>query len=120
MTYLWDRPNTLPLPFPANPASLCVIVNLTDQLIRDEGLRLYPYKDTAGKLTIGVGRNFLDVLVMPVGVAALWHIRLSQLRALYGLRHVARSWNRIKHQQLLQLLGYRWPDARPMHQRQLR
>jgi lysozyme len=33
---------------------------LTEQLIRDEGLRLKPYKDTAGKLTIGVGRNLTD------------------------------------------------------------
>ena len=30
---------------------------LTEDLIRDEGLRLKPYKDTAGKTTIGVGRN---------------------------------------------------------------
>lgn len=27
------------------------------ELIRDEGVRNYPYKDTVGKLTIGVGRN---------------------------------------------------------------
>lgn len=30
------------------------------QLIHDEGLRLKPYKDTVGKLTIGVGRNLDD------------------------------------------------------------
>lgn len=30
------------------------------QLIRDEGLRLKPYKDTVGKLTIGVGHNLDD------------------------------------------------------------
>ena len=30
-------------------------------LIRDEGVRLKPYKDTVGKLTIGVGRNLDDV-----------------------------------------------------------
>ena len=35
--------------------------NLRDQLIRDEGLRLLPYTDTVGKLTIGVGRNLTDV-----------------------------------------------------------
>jgi len=29
-------------------------------LVRDEGLRLFPYKDTVGKLTIGVGRNLTD------------------------------------------------------------
>lgn len=36
-------------------------MTLIDQLIRDEGLRLKPYKDTVGKLTIGVGRNLSDV-----------------------------------------------------------
>jgi lysozyme len=33
---------------------------LRDQLLVDEGLRLKPYKDTVGKLTIGVGRNLSD------------------------------------------------------------
>lgn len=34
---------------------------LIDDLIRDEGLRLKPYRDTVGKLTIGIGRNLDDV-----------------------------------------------------------
>jgi len=34
---------------------------LRDQLIRHEGLRLKPYLCTAGKLTIGIGRNLDDV-----------------------------------------------------------
>lgn len=34
---------------------------IEDQLIRDEALRLAPYKDSVGKLTIGVGRNLDDV-----------------------------------------------------------
>jgi lysozyme len=33
---------------------------LRDQLAIDEGLRLKPYHDTVGKLTIGVGRNLDD------------------------------------------------------------
>jgi lysozyme len=33
---------------------------LKEQLIRDEGLRLKPYTDTVGKITIGVGRNLTD------------------------------------------------------------
>ncbi len=33
---------------------------LTEQLIRDEGMRLKPYQDTVGKWTIGVGRNLTD------------------------------------------------------------
>lgn len=34
---------------------------LIQQLIDHEGLRLKPYRDTVGKLTIGVGRNLDDV-----------------------------------------------------------
>ena len=33
---------------------------LKSDLIRDEGLRLSPYTDTAGKLTIGIGHNLTD------------------------------------------------------------
>lgn len=35
-------------------------MNIYDQLKRDEGVRLKPYRDTVGKLTIGVGRNLED------------------------------------------------------------
>lgn len=34
---------------------------LANQLIIDEGAKLKPYKDTVGKLTIGIGRNLDDV-----------------------------------------------------------
>ena len=34
--------------------------NIVNQLIRHEGLKLKPYRCTAGKLTIGVGRNIED------------------------------------------------------------
>ena len=33
---------------------------LKNNIVREEGLRLKPYKCTAGKLTIGVGRNIED------------------------------------------------------------
>ena len=33
---------------------------IKSQLVRHEGLRLKPYRCTAGKLTIGVGRNLDD------------------------------------------------------------
>lgn len=36
------------------------VTDITSQLLRDEGLRLFPYTDTVGKLTIGVGRNLSD------------------------------------------------------------
>ena len=34
---------------------------LADELRTDEGLRLFPYQDTVGKMTIGIGRNLTDV-----------------------------------------------------------
>ncbi|MGD9825769.1 glycoside hydrolase family protein [Desulfobacter sp.] len=37
------------------------ITEIKKQLINHEGLRLKPYRCTAGKLTIGVGRNIEDV-----------------------------------------------------------
>ncbi len=37
------------------------MTRLHKMLIRHEGLRLKPYRDTVGKLTIGVGRNLDDV-----------------------------------------------------------
>lgn len=33
---------------------------LRSDLIRDEGLRLHPYTDSADKITLGVGRNLTD------------------------------------------------------------
>lgn len=36
-------------------------MSLDADLVRDEGLKLKPYRCTAGKLTIGVGRNLDDV-----------------------------------------------------------
>ena len=38
---------------------------LKAQLERHEGLRLKPYRDTVGKLTIGIGRNLDDVGIAP-------------------------------------------------------
>lgn len=34
--------------------------NIYEQLIMHEGMKLEPYEDTVGKLTIGVGRNLED------------------------------------------------------------
>lgn len=34
---------------------------MKDELTRDEALKLKPYRDTKGKLTIGIGRNLDDV-----------------------------------------------------------
>lgn len=37
-----------------------MITSLEQQLIRDENSCRYPYTDTVGKITIGVGRNLTD------------------------------------------------------------
>ena len=41
------------------------------ELIRDEGLKLKPYRDTVAKLTIGVGRNLDDVGISEAEAAFL-------------------------------------------------
>jgi len=41
-------------------SELTTAMGIFDQLKRDEGLRLKPYKDSVGKLTIGYGRNLDD------------------------------------------------------------
>lgn len=38
-----------------------MITDIISQLTRDEGIRLYPYLDTVGRTTIGIGRNLTDV-----------------------------------------------------------
>jgi len=46
---------------------------VTAQLVRHEGLRLKPYRDTVGKLTVGVGRNLDDVGVTEEEAMHLLH-----------------------------------------------
>lgn len=36
-------------------------MTIKEQLIRDEGMRKFPYVDTVGKISIGTGRNLTDV-----------------------------------------------------------
>jgi len=56
-----DRPDVPLGAAPAGGTSDVTPTTLREQLIRDEGLRLFPYRDSVGKLTIGVGRNLDDV-----------------------------------------------------------
>lgn len=61
-----------------------------EMLIRHEGLRKKPYRDTAGKLTIGVGRNLDDV-----GISegeAFNMLRADVVRARNGLRRYLPWW----------------------------
>ena len=68
-----------------------------DLLVRHEGLRLKPYTDTVGKITIGVGRNLSDCGISTdeaytllandmdrcrceLDKALPWHIKLDEVR----------------------------------------
>lgn len=47
------------------------VSTLQQALVRDEGLRTRAYRCTAGKLTIGVGRNLDDVGISPAEAMAM-------------------------------------------------
>jgi lysozyme len=47
------------------------VTTLSNQLVNDEGIRLKTYRDTVGKLTIGVGRNLDDVGISTAEAMAL-------------------------------------------------
>lgn len=51
---------------------------LINELIRDEGLRLKPYTDSVGKLTIGVGRNLTDVGISQEEATYLLHTDVAR------------------------------------------
>jgi len=56
-----------------------VIDELKRQLIRHEGLRLKPYRDSVGKLTIGVGRNLDDIGITEHEAAYLLETDISRV-----------------------------------------
>jgi lysozyme len=53
---------------------------LIEQLIRHEGLTRFPYTDTVGKLTIGIGRNLTDVGISRPEALFLLRTDLTQAR----------------------------------------
>lgn len=66
------------------------IIALRAELVRDEGIRLFPYRDTAGKITIGIGRNLSDVGVSSAEVQAMWLADVD--RATAGLDRALPWW----------------------------
>lgn len=54
---------------------------LVNQLERHEGLRLKPYRDTVGKLTIGFGRNLEDAGISRSEAAAMLENDIDQVVA---------------------------------------
>lgn len=56
---------------------------LRARILRHEGLRLKPYRDTVGKLTIGVGRNLDDIGISTLEAMDLLNADIN--RATQGL-----------------------------------
>ena len=52
---------------------------LVDQLRIHEGVRQYPYKDTVGKITIGVGRNLTDKGMSQGTIDAMLHEDIDEV-----------------------------------------
>jgi lysozyme len=51
------------------------------ELERDEGLRLFPYKDSVGKTTIGIGRNLDDVGISEAEARAMLASDIARVEA---------------------------------------
>jgi len=62
---------------------------LARELLRDEGLRLKPYRCTAGKLTIGVGRNLDDRGITEAEALVLLD---NDIKSFWGQLVAARPW----------------------------
>jgi len=62
------------------------MAELVAELVRDEGLRLKPYRDSVGKLTIGVGRNLDDVGISPDEAQYLLGNDIASAEAMLDLR----------------------------------
>jgi lysozyme len=54
-------------------------MTIIEQLKRDEGCRLRPYRDSVGKLTIGIGRNLDDVGISQDEADMLLHNDLGKV-----------------------------------------
>lgn len=56
-------------------------MDIREQLSRDEGVRSFPYVDTVGKTTIGVGRNLTDVGISSDEIDLLLNNDISRAEA---------------------------------------
>lgn len=73
-------------------------------LIRHEGLRLKPYRDTVGKLTIGVGRNLDDVGISEAEALDLLSNDLARVQAHLDRKHGWwRSLDRVRQHALIDM-----------------
>ena len=75
---------------------------LVKLLITHEGLRLKPYRDTVGKLTIGVGRNLDDVGITEE--EALYLLKNDIRRTIKFLSAVLPFWDRLSETRKIVLI----------------
>lgn len=61
-------------------------MDIETQLRRDEGVRQFPYTDTVGKLTIGVGRNLADVGLSDAEIDFLLQNDIQKVTSILGSR----------------------------------
>lgn len=84
-----------------NAGNLIWYDKLSDQLIDHEGYRRYPYYDTEGKLTIGVGHNLEE----PMSEAAIGLLLLGDIkRAEADLDAVLPIWRQFEEARRLALV----------------
>jgi len=66
-------------------------MGIIEDIKRDEGLRLKPYKCTAGKLTIGYGRNLEDVGISEIEAEIMLNTDIA--KAEQDLRSIFENWD---------------------------
>lgn len=66
-------------------------MGIIEDLKRDEGLRLKPYRCTAGKLTIGYGRNLEDVGISEIEAEIMLNTDIA--KAEHDLRDIFKNWS---------------------------
>jgi len=62
-------------------------IKLSEYLVVSEGLRLKPYADTEGKISIGVGRNLTDTGISLLEAHDLLNHDLDRAEALVSVRY---------------------------------
>lgn len=91
---------------------------LEEELVRDEALRLHAYRDSVGKLTIGVGRNLDDKGISPAEANFLLKNDIAEHLALLD-RHCPwwRNMDEVRQRALANMafnLGVGPSDEQPM------
>lgn len=61
---------------------MTIPTNIDEQLRRDEGVRPFPYVDTKGKITIGIGRNLTAKGISPAIIEEMYREDFAETQIL--------------------------------------